>query len=76
MFNVQEDWDPLCNFLGKEVPKKPFPWKNKGGVDFLPISEHEFTKQVKKEALYFICIVFALIGVILYHIFALERRSN
>lgn len=25
VFNVKEGWDPLCNFLGKEVPVEPFP---------------------------------------------------
>lgn len=25
LFNVKEGWDPLCRFLGKEVPTTPFP---------------------------------------------------
>ena len=25
VFNVKEGWDPLCEFLGKEVPQEPFP---------------------------------------------------
>ena len=25
MFNVKEGWDPLCEFLEKEVPQEPFP---------------------------------------------------
>ena len=24
-FDVKEGWEPLCEFLGKEVPSKPFP---------------------------------------------------
>jgi hypothetical protein len=23
-------WEPLCEFLGKPVPKEPFPYANKG----------------------------------------------
>jgi hypothetical protein len=25
VFNVKEGWEPLCQFLGKEVPTEPFP---------------------------------------------------
>jgi Sulfotransferase domain len=25
VFNVKQGWEPLCKFLGKEVPQKPFP---------------------------------------------------
>ena len=27
-YRVQEGWEPLCNFLGKEVPNEPFPHLN------------------------------------------------
>ncbi len=29
VFSVKEGWEPLCNFLGKEVPSVPFPNVNK-----------------------------------------------
>ena len=32
-FKVQDGWDPLCQFLGKEVPSEPFPHVNEG--DFI-----------------------------------------
>ena len=25
VFNVKQGWEPLCTFLGKEVPAEPFP---------------------------------------------------
>ena len=25
VFNVKEGWEPLCKFLGKDVPEVPFP---------------------------------------------------
>ncbi|CAK8686999.1 unnamed protein product [Clavelina lepadiformis] len=28
VFNVKEGWEPLCTFLGVEVPSKPFPKRN------------------------------------------------
>ncbi|ETN43327.1 uncharacterized protein HMPREF1541_02486 [Cyphellophora europaea CBS 101466] len=32
-WTVEDGWEPLCAFLGKEVPKEPFPSSN-AGVDF------------------------------------------
>ncbi len=29
VYQVKEGWEPLCNFLNKPVPEKPFPYKNK-----------------------------------------------
>ncbi|KKA24314.1 NAD dependent epimerase/dehydratase, partial [Rasamsonia emersonii CBS 393.64] len=29
-FRVQDGWEPLCQFLGKEVPDEPFPHVNEG----------------------------------------------
>lgn len=28
VFDVREGWAPLCDFLGFEVPDKPFPYLN------------------------------------------------
>ena len=29
-FHPRDGWEVLCKFLGKEVPKEPFPYINKG----------------------------------------------
>lgn len=29
-FHPRDGWEPLCKFLGKEPPKEPFPFINKG----------------------------------------------
>jgi hypothetical protein len=29
-FDVRDGWRPLREFLGKDVPEKPFPWVNRG----------------------------------------------
>ncbi|XP_076812845.1 uncharacterized protein LOC143459527 [Clavelina lepadiformis] len=52
VYNVEEGWEPLCNFLGKKVPEKPFPWENVGGVivDEL-MKKHPAFLQMKKEFL-------------------------
>ena len=31
VWNVKDGWEPLCVFLGKEVPSHPVPHDNKGG---------------------------------------------
>jgi len=28
VYSIKDGWDPLCKFLDKPVPKKPFPHKN------------------------------------------------
>ena len=28
VFDVREGWEPLCTFLGKDVPEEPFPRSN------------------------------------------------
>eukprot|EP00897_Mesotaenium_endlicherianum_P004498 jgi/Mesen1/4076/ME000213S03100 len=35
VFNVKDGWEPLCAFLQKEVPQKPFPHANAGEESFL-----------------------------------------
>ena len=31
-FNVQKGWEPLCEFLGVQIPSTPFPHRNAGGM--------------------------------------------
>ncbi|XP_076801861.1 uncharacterized protein LOC143446209 [Clavelina lepadiformis] len=31
VYNVRQGWAPLCEFLGKEIPDKPFPHENVSG---------------------------------------------
>lgn len=32
VLNVSEGWEPLCSFLGKDVPDVPFPRENVGNI--------------------------------------------
>ena len=50
VFDVKQGWEPLCKFLNKDVPAKPFPHKNKAGKDVLvkPL-ETKYGKQLRKE---------------------------
>ncbi|KAI0593601.1 hypothetical protein F4775DRAFT_494038 [Biscogniauxia sp. FL1348] len=33
-WTVEDGWEPLCEFLGKEVPEEPFPHANATGTQF------------------------------------------
>ncbi|KAL1919957.1 uncharacterized protein VTP21DRAFT_1889 [Calcarisporiella thermophila] len=43
IFNVKEGWEPLCKFLGVDIPSSPFPTKNDSG-EF----ENIFSKPVER----------------------------
>jgi len=50
-FTPQEGWQPLCNFLGKDMPDEPFPYINKGGSAAFAMGVGLFivcTKQIVK----------------------------
>ena len=36
IWNLKDGWEPLCTFLGKEIPNEPIPHDNKtGDVEFI-----------------------------------------
>ena len=45
VFNVKDGWAPLCAFLGKEVPAKPFPYVNES-------ADIEFATKAMKSVTY------------------------
>ncbi|CAK9036242.1 unnamed protein product [Durusdinium trenchii] len=45
MFNMSDGWAPLCNFLGKPIPKLPFPY-----VDHMMDDLKPWTSLVQKSA--------------------------
>jgi len=46
-YNVKDGWEPLCLFLGKPVPDKPFPWLNERTA--FMASEPKWAKKIKRE---------------------------
>ena len=69
VFNVKEGWEPLCKFLEKEIPDKPFPWKNIGGKGYIPEDYmRRFERQVMKET--FILVVALLLFLLAAYFFA------
>nr|CAB3263058.1 uncharacterized protein LOC100187240 [Phallusia mammillata] len=61
VYNIKDGWEPLCNFLDKEIPPVSFPHKNKGGNIFDElIASHGIFQKLKQEAIY----VTSIIGVV------------
>jgi len=52
VYNVRDGWEPLCKFLGVDVPDVPFPHKNKGASIYDDLlKSHDILQRMKKEAL-------------------------
>ena len=50
VYKVTQGWKPLCEFLGCEIPKIPFPHENiKGEVAKIPLQELRSGRQIKQE---------------------------
>ncbi|KAH3970784.1 hypothetical protein HBI25_136480 [Parastagonospora nodorum] len=49
-FRLEDGWEPLCGFLGREVPREPFPTKNKRAehVERVRHKQNFFFKHVAK----------------------------
>ncbi|XP_031567051.1 uncharacterized protein LOC116302014 [Actinia tenebrosa] len=50
VYSVEEGWEPLCEFTGKDVPDQPFPHLNKKGAELQKIeTETEFGRKLRRE---------------------------
>ena len=50
MFNVRDGWEPLCKFLGKDIPDISFPHKNVGGsVHELLLKENVIMRRLNRD---------------------------
>ena len=51
VYNVKQGWEPLCMFLGCEVPRESFPWVNReerGTLRALAQRKQELTVKLAK----------------------------
>lgn len=48
VFNVKEGWEPLCKFLGVEVPDHPFPRMNIGAEHRQSVANRQFRNCVRR----------------------------
>jgi len=50
VLNVRDGWEPLCKFLGKDVPDVPFPHKNVGGsIHELLLKENVIMQRLNRD---------------------------
>lgn len=76
-YKLEEGWEPLCKFLGKEMPKEPFPRINEGKhwVERARIMRWLAVKRVTKKLMPFIVAVAVAVAGILSMAFA-NRPGN
>eukprot|EP01098_Paradermamoeba_levis_P005532 TRINITY_DN2329_c0_g1_i1.p1 TRINITY_DN2329_c0_g1~~TRINITY_DN2329_c0_g1_i1.p1 ORF type:complete len:182 (-),score=49.85 TRINITY_DN2329_c0_g1_i1:152-697(-) len=60
VFEVKEGWEPLCKFLGKEIPKKPFPRVN----DTAEFQKRILVMQIVSAAPFVILVLSILFGLL------------
>ena len=60
IFNVKQGWEPLCKFLGCEIPEQPFPWQNIGSSSSL----NRLANQ-RKELRFIVIVILASLCVLL-----------
>ena len=69
IYDIKDGWEPLCKFLGIEVPDKPFPHENKGGeVIKLFLKTNPVMQRIFTETIISVC--FLLLSGVLLSIFA------
>ncbi|XP_039256036.2 uncharacterized protein LOC120332790 [Styela clava] len=71
IIQCKSDWKPLCEFLDKPIPTKPYPWINKDGELANILWEMPFLKQARREMLTNVTILSAgilLLGIYLVRI--------
>ncbi|XP_077975568.1 uncharacterized protein LOC144431376 [Styela clava] len=59
IIQCKSDWKPLCEFLGKPIPTKPYPWINKDGELANMLWEMPIFKQAQREMLTNVTILLA-----------------
>nr|CAB3261762.1 uncharacterized protein LOC100177270 [Phallusia mammillata] len=63
VYNVSEGWEPLCEFLGVEIPDKPFPHKNKDAALIKEMTENNKVMQrIILEGVISLSVVTVLVG--------------
>ncbi|CAK8689022.1 unnamed protein product [Clavelina lepadiformis] len=61
VFNVKDGWEPLCKFLGKDIPNKEFPHVNKGASLYANLMKtHPAMFQMQREMLVVLSVIVVL----------------
>lgn len=74
-FSVKDGWEPLCQFLGKDVPKIPFPHVNQNADYFEQQFQQERNELIKNLSIKITGIVGVLVGSALVICRAMKRND-
>jgi len=67
LLRLEDGWEPLCKFLGVEIPDLPFPHLNKkGSITKTIVANHPIFVEIKKEICLNICILLVLFSFGIY----------
>ena len=65
VYNVQQGWKPLCDFLGCDIPTVAFPRENiKGEIAKVPLTRTRIGRQIKREIHRFLFVVISVVFVL------------
>ncbi|KAH8700904.1 P-loop containing nucleoside triphosphate hydrolase protein [Talaromyces proteolyticus] len=71
-FNVKDGWEPLCEFLGEEIPENPFPRSN-DIANFIERSRRRNRRQMLNAVLQLFTVVLKLLIIFFIGHYALRR---
>lgn len=74
-WTYEDGWEPLCKFLGKEVPSEPFPHANAAGGAYESRAE-EFMQRKGRIAIRNLCIIVAVVVLLLAYVWPLLFRGR
>ena len=74
VFNMNDGWGPLCQFLDVDIPDKPFPYKNvKGSIVDEYIKTLPLVQQAKTEIIISISLLSLVVG---FGVYKIANRGN
>ena len=74
-WSPEDGWEPLCRFLGKEVPREPFPYTNVG-IEGVKKKYHKGIDVYFQKAMIHAAVVFGLVGISVWYAIHYRIRYN
>lgn len=49
IYNIKHGWEPICKFIGEDIPNIPFPFLNKGASMINRMVNDDMNRRVNRE---------------------------
>nr|CAB3263095.1 uncharacterized protein LOC101242677 [Phallusia mammillata] len=73
VYSIKEGWEPLCKFLGKQVPNTEFPHRNKSGTNIFELVKGEpAVLRVFKEAALSLAVIACAVSFCTYKMYTAD----